>query len=199
MIASGAAGRVLVIGAEKLSTLLDVEDRSTAVLFGDGAGAVVLEQYEGTDRGILYNTMGSDGSGWQAGGPLAFPSEVTLLALLEAGASAPLCVVVATLGNVLGALLILAIGRGVARGGKLAQRWADRYGEDPEAVARARQRLDRYGSALLGLAWVPIVGDVIVFAAGLARVGWAPALFWITIGKAARYGLVAGGFVGIAG
>ncbi|NIS34162.1 MAG: 3-oxoacyl-ACP synthase, partial [Actinobacteria bacterium] len=39
LIASGAAARILLIGSEKLSVLLDMEDRSTAVLFGDGAGA----------------------------------------------------------------------------------------------------------------------------------------------------------------
>ncbi|HSF85061.1 MAG TPA: beta-ketoacyl-ACP synthase III [Acidimicrobiia bacterium] len=60
MIVSGAARRVLVIGAEKLSTLLDVDDRSTAVLFGDGAGAVVMEAAEG-DEGILAVNLGTDG------------------------------------------------------------------------------------------------------------------------------------------
>ncbi len=60
MIATGSARRVLLIGAEKLSTLLDVEDRSTAVLFGDGAGAVVLEAAEG-EEGLLALNLGTDG------------------------------------------------------------------------------------------------------------------------------------------
>ena len=63
-IETGLIKRALVIGADTLSKIVDWNDRASAILFGDGAGAVVLEQYEGKDRGILYNTMGSDGSGW---------------------------------------------------------------------------------------------------------------------------------------
>jgi 3-oxoacyl-[acyl-carrier-protein] synthase-3 len=61
LIASGGAGKVLVVGSEKLSVLLDLDDRSTAVLFGDGAGAVVLEATEGPD-GVLSGNLGTDGS-----------------------------------------------------------------------------------------------------------------------------------------
>jgi 3-oxoacyl-[acyl-carrier-protein] synthase-3 len=65
MIVSGQARRVLVIGAETFSRILDWEDRSTCVLFGDGAGAVVLEAAEGdgmaADRGILATDLHSDG------------------------------------------------------------------------------------------------------------------------------------------
>ncbi len=61
----GQAKRALVIGAEKFSTLLDWNDRTTSVLFGDGAGAVVLEAREGagaiTDTGILSTHLHSDG------------------------------------------------------------------------------------------------------------------------------------------
>ncbi|HSF93969.1 MAG TPA: beta-ketoacyl-ACP synthase III [Thermohalobaculum sp.] len=66
IILSGMAKRVLVIGAETFSRLLDWEDRSTCVLFGDGAGAVILEASEGTgtaiDRGILATCLHSDGA-----------------------------------------------------------------------------------------------------------------------------------------
>lgn len=61
----GQAKTVLVIGAETFSRILDWEDRTTCVLFGDGAGAVVLQAQEGagdnTDRGILSNHIRSDG------------------------------------------------------------------------------------------------------------------------------------------
>lgn len=62
----GLAKRAIVIGAETFSRLLDWEDRTTCVLFGDGAGAVVLEAVEGkgdiSDRGILTAHLRSDGS-----------------------------------------------------------------------------------------------------------------------------------------
>jgi 3-oxoacyl-[acyl-carrier-protein] synthase III len=60
MITSGAANRALVIGSETFSRILDWEDRATCVLFGDGAGAVVLEAQEG-DRGILTTALHADG------------------------------------------------------------------------------------------------------------------------------------------
>lgn len=65
-IETGLLKRALIIGADTLTKITDWTDRASCILFGDGAGAVVLEQYEGTDRGVLYNTMGSDGSGWQS-------------------------------------------------------------------------------------------------------------------------------------
>jgi 3-oxoacyl-[acyl-carrier-protein] synthase III len=59
-IKAGQAKRVLVIGAETFSRILDWEDRSTCVLFGDGGGAVVLEKSEG-GNGILSTHLHSDG------------------------------------------------------------------------------------------------------------------------------------------
>lgn len=65
LIVSGQAYRVLVIGAETFSRIMDWTDRSTCVLFGDGAGAVLLEAQDGTgtsdDRGILATDLNSDG------------------------------------------------------------------------------------------------------------------------------------------
>jgi 3-oxoacyl-[acyl-carrier-protein] synthase-3 len=76
-IKAGQAKRVLVIGAETFSRLLDWTDRSTCVLFGDGAGAVLLQAEEGSgtvlDRGVLATHLGSDGRHYEAlyvdGGP----------------------------------------------------------------------------------------------------------------------------------
>ena len=66
LIVSGQADRVMVIGAETFSRILDWTDRGTCVLFGDGAGAVLLEAQEsnGTtdDRGILSTDLNSDGA-----------------------------------------------------------------------------------------------------------------------------------------
>ncbi len=61
LIVSGQATRVLVIGAETFSRIMNWEDRTTCVLFGDGAGAVVLEAQEGTEAGILATDLNSDG------------------------------------------------------------------------------------------------------------------------------------------
>jgi 3-oxoacyl-[acyl-carrier-protein] synthase-3 len=61
LIASGQCRTVLLIGAEKMSTVVDWQDRTTCVLFGDGAGAVVLQTVEG-DRGVIASSLGADGS-----------------------------------------------------------------------------------------------------------------------------------------
>lgn len=61
-ISAGTAQTVLVVGTEVLSKMVDWEDRNTCVLFGDGAGAVLLSRVPG-DRGILSTALGSDGSG----------------------------------------------------------------------------------------------------------------------------------------
>ena len=63
MLSSGRARRALVIGAESFSKILDWEDRSTCVLFGDGAGAVLLERSESPDGfGVLASRLHADGA-----------------------------------------------------------------------------------------------------------------------------------------
>jgi len=77
MIRLGQAKTALVIGAETFSRILDWQDRATCVLFGDGAGAIVLQGAEGLgksdDRGILSTHLFSDGTGYEMlyvdGGP----------------------------------------------------------------------------------------------------------------------------------
>jgi 3-oxoacyl-[acyl-carrier-protein] synthase-3 len=61
MIKGGMADHALVIGSETFSRILDWEDRATCVLFGDGAGAVVLKAEESEDRGILVSRLHADG------------------------------------------------------------------------------------------------------------------------------------------
>src|SRR5690606_25507586 len=78
-IKNGLAKRVLVIGAETFSRLLDWTDRTTCVLFGDGAGAIILERVDLADgepeRGVLASALRSDGHHWDKlyvdGGPSA--------------------------------------------------------------------------------------------------------------------------------
>jgi 3-oxoacyl-[acyl-carrier-protein] synthase-3 len=60
-IASGVYKTVLVVGAEKLSSIVNWKDRNTCVLFGDGAGAVIMQHREGS-RGLIACDLGADGS-----------------------------------------------------------------------------------------------------------------------------------------
>ena len=81
-IATGACGTVLVVGAELISRWLNFEDRSTCVLFGDGAGAVIL-QATSKPSGVLGHVLGSDGSGAEhiivpAGGVAVPPTHETI-------------------------------------------------------------------------------------------------------------------------
>jgi 3-oxoacyl-[acyl-carrier-protein] synthase-3 len=84
LVASGAHQRVVVVGADLMSSIIDPLDRTTAVLFGDGAGAVLLEAAE-AERGIIDFYHRVDGSGrndllMPAGGSLLPPSAATVAA-----------------------------------------------------------------------------------------------------------------------
>jgi 3-oxoacyl-[acyl-carrier-protein] synthase-3 len=61
---SGRYNNILIIGAETLSRITDYEDRMSCILFGDGAGAVVIQKSETGTRGIMYSSCTSDGGGW---------------------------------------------------------------------------------------------------------------------------------------
>ena len=63
-IRTGTYKRILVVAADALSRFTDYTDRGTCILFGDGAGAVVLEPTTDPDRGILYTVMHASGAGW---------------------------------------------------------------------------------------------------------------------------------------
>lgn len=83
-IAAGRAEKVLVIGAEALSRFIDFEDRGSAILFGDGAGAAVLVPHGDCGQGeILKTSLGADGEGWAhiwlpSGGSKRPPSQNTI-------------------------------------------------------------------------------------------------------------------------
>ena len=81
-IETGKYKKVLVIGADKMSSIVDYTDRATCIIFGDGAGAVMLEPAEG-DYGIKDSILKSDGSGepylhMKAGGSRRPATEETL-------------------------------------------------------------------------------------------------------------------------
>jgi len=82
-IAAGQAQTVLVVCTEKMSSIIDWTDRATCVLFGDGAGAAVIQAAEGDGRGILSGYMKSDGTLaellYRPGGGAKFPLDISVL------------------------------------------------------------------------------------------------------------------------
>ncbi len=81
-IESGAYKKVMVIGADKMSAIIDYEDRATCIIFGDGGGAVMLEPSE-DGTGVIDSVLDSDGSGrhhlhQKAGGSVKPPSHETI-------------------------------------------------------------------------------------------------------------------------
>jgi 3-oxoacyl-[acyl-carrier-protein] synthase-3 len=84
LIASGMAEHVLVVGAERLSTITDYQDRSTCILFGDGAGATLVRRATDGRRGILSGYLKSDGTLaellYRPGGGGCHPPDEKLLA-----------------------------------------------------------------------------------------------------------------------
>ncbi len=84
---------------------------------------------------------------------------------------------VATLGNTAGGMTTYLIGRFIGSKKPLTQ----------------LERVTRYGSALLALAWLPFVGDALCLAAGWARLNWVTVAAWSAAGRFARYWVVAQG------
>ncbi|NOX59165.1 MAG: ketoacyl-ACP synthase III [Planctomycetes bacterium] len=85
---SGMYKNILVIGAELLSRISDPQDRTTCVLFGDGAAAVVMSHTDDPNRGVLYHQLGADGTRadyiWQPAGGSRLPqTEATLAERLD--------------------------------------------------------------------------------------------------------------------
>lgn len=64
-VKSGRYRNVLVMGAETLSRITDYKDRASCILFGDGAGAVILQRTDDHTRGVIYSSLHADGSGWE--------------------------------------------------------------------------------------------------------------------------------------
>ena len=107
-------------------------------------------------------------------------SEVVLIAMLLSGVSQPwLLVLIATMGNSLGGLTNVILGRFFPLREK--SRWQE----------KAVGWLKRYGAATLLLSWMPVIGDLLCLLAGWMRISWGPVLFFLCLGKALRYVLVA--------
>ncbi len=107
-------------------------------------------------------------------------SEVVLVAMLLTGVSQPwLLVLIATMGNSLGGLTNVILGRFFPLREK--SRWQE----------KAVGWLKRYGAATLLLSWMPVIGDLLCLLAGWMRISWGPVLFFLCLGKALRYVLLA--------
>lgn len=111
-------------------------------------------------------------------------SEAALLYLAsEAKHPLFLLLIVATLGNTLGAMTSWGIGRLIAI----------RYSSEKlskTSQQKAVARIQKYGSPILLLSWLPIIGDPLCLAAGWLRVSWFYSLIFILIGKAVRYAVL---------
>jgi membrane protein YqaA with SNARE-associated domain len=116
-----------------------------------------------------------------------FSSEAALAATLLSGGDPLLCLVIATIGNTLGGMT-----------GYLLGRWGRQAFEEKRSdLSNERRqkwldRIERHGGVAALGCWLPGIGDFIAAAMGALRVEWLPTLFWMTIGKAARYALVLG-------
>lgn len=123
--------------------------------------------------------------GWSflAATVLPLGSEPALIALVAQGHSMTGIVMTATIGNYLGACTTYWIGRRAAR-------TLRRKTLHPREI-RATQIIARHGAPALLLSWVPIIGDVLVAAAGAAQLGFWQFSMWTFIGKLARYAALA--------
>lgn len=107
-------------------------------------------------------------------------SEVVLIAMLLAGVSQPwLLVLIAIIGNSLGGVTNVILGR------LFPLRKTSRWQEKTSGWLR------RYGAAALLLSWAPVIGDLLCLLAGWMRISWGPVLFFLCLGKAIRYIVVA--------
>ncbi len=117
-------------------------------------------------------------------------SEALLLYYLSEGGSVVVLLLIATAGNVLGSLITYGMGR--LGNSAVHKRWL----RISEAQAeRAEHWFEKYGKVSLLLAWLPVIGDPICLAAGLLRCGLVSFMLLVTIGKAARYTLLATPFM----
>lgn len=126
---------------------------------------------------------------------LPMASEGVLAALvLAAGSDALTLWAIATAANTAGSAVNWLLGR-------FCLRWQDRswFPVRADRLERAQAWFARFGLPSLLFAWAPVVGDPLTFAAGVLRVGFAPFVLLVALGKGARYALIAWGVLAAAG
>ncbi len=115
---------------------------------------------------------------------LPFSSELLLLFMLSKGYDPALCLIIATTGNSIGGLTNYGIGR-------LGNpKWLQKAGMNPEKLDRWEKSIQRYGSWLALLSWVPLIGDPLIVALGFFRTPFSKVTILLIIGKFVRYLIV---------
>lgn len=118
---------------------------------------------------------------------IPFASEGVLAYLLYEGFNPVICLVLATFGNTLGGLTGYYLG--FLGKWKLLQRW---FGIKEHQVDRFMLSVQKYGSLLAFLCWLPFIGDFIAVALGLGRASFWRTTFFMALGKGLRYAVVIG-------
>ena len=129
------------------------------------------------DLGYLGLFLGS----FLAATIVPFSADVLLIGMLVAGGSPWLVIGIATAGNFIGGLTSY----GVGRIGKWE--WIEKLGVKPETLEKQKAKVDRWGSWLALLSWVPFVGDIFAVALGFYRTKFLPSALFMLIGKAGRF------------
>lgn len=130
------------------------------------------------DYGLIGLFIGS----FLAATVVPFSADVLLVGMLVADVnSAVALLVVATLGNWIGGITSYGIGRA----GKWE--WIERLHVSRESLEKQKARIERFGAPIALLTWVPFIGDVFAVALGFYRVKFLPAIFWMLVGKGARF------------
>ena len=110
-----------------------------------------------------------------------FSADVMMVGMLATDSDSVTVIAVATMGNWLGGLTSYWVGRA----GRWE--WIERLHVSRETLERQKSRIDRFGAPIALLTWVPFIGDVFAVALGFYRIKFIPTMFWMLIGKAARF------------
>ena len=137
-----------------------------------------------SDVVVVYATLFA--SSFLAATVLPLASEPVLFATVLAGYPLWLTTMVVTVGNVLGGCTTYWLARRAAA-------VLERRGVSALDGSRAGRLVRRFGPPAMLLSWVPLLGDALVAVAGAVRMPFLPFLVWLSIGKAARYVVVAWG------
>lgn len=119
---------------------------------------------------------------------LPLGSELLLVGMLATGYAPMGCLIAAACGNSLGGATTYFVGR-------LGNPdWLRRWGVSTATLQHHRPRIDRWGSPLAFVSFVPVLGDPLLLAVGFFRVAWLPVMLWMTSGKLLRYALLVYGW-----